>query len=347
MNPANDANGSKILEVEGLKCYFPIERGFFRTKVGEVRAVDDVTFFVRAGETLGLVGESGCGKTTLGRCILRLYEPTEGTITFRFAPGEPPIDVSHLDFGGMKPIRQNIQMVFQDPYSSLDPRMTVLDIIGEPLLYAGWKSQDITEKVKDLMGVVGLDIRHLNRYAHAFSGGQRQRIGVARALATNPKFIVADEAVSALDVSVQAQIINLFQDLQRQFGLTYLFISHNLSVVRHISTRVMVMYVGSSVELAPKDELFHRPRHPYTEALLSAIPSPDPEVRRERILMPGEVPNPAHPPPGCLFHPRCSYAIDACRTRKPGWEEAAPGHYVRCHRHAELALKGIAAGGRS
>ncbi len=336
-----NAIAPRILEVEGLKCWFAIEKGFLRRKVGDVRAVDDVSFHVMRGETLGLVGESGCGKSTLGRCLVRLYEPTAGSIRYRFKEREAAVDIAHYDFRAMKSVRRNIQMIFQDPYASLDPRMTVLDIIGEPLSYTGMDTKDIAGRVKELMDVVGLDVRHLNRYAHAFSGGQRQRIGVARSLATSPEFIVADEAVSALDVSVQAQIINLMQDLQRGFGLTYLFISHNLSVVRHISDRVMVMYVGRAVELAPTGPLFGRPLHPYTEALLSAIPSTDPDVLAEKIIMPGEVPNPAAPPPGCHFHPRCLYARERCAVEIPAWEEVELGRFVRCHRCRELDLRGV------
>ena len=329
-----------LLEVKSLKKYFPVEKGFWRKVVGYVRAVDKVNLYVNEGETLGLVGESGCGKTTLGRCILRAIEPTEGNILFRL--NDEVIDITKLDKESLRRMRRHAQMIFQDPYSSLDPRMTVLDIIGEPLVVNNIaKGEEMEERVKDLVKIVGLNVKHLKRYPHAFSGGQRQRIGIARALAPNPKFIVADEPVSALDVSVQAQILNLLQDLQAEFKLTYLFISHDLSVVEHISDRVAVMYVGKIVEMAETEELFLNPKHPYTEALLSAIPIPDPRLRRERIVLSGEVANPANPPSGCYFHPRCRYAKDICAKEEPEWREVNPGHFVACHFAEELKLQGV------
>ena len=328
-----------LLEVKGLKKHFPIEKGFLRRVVGQVKAVDGVDFYINEGETLGLVGESGCGKSTLGKCVLRGIEPTAGEINLRI-DGEM-IDINALNRKELRETRRHMQMIFQDPYSSLDPRMTVLEIVGEPLIAPGlMKGQELQDRVAYLMEVVGLNVRYIKRYPHAFSGGQRQRLGIARALASNPKLIVADEAVSALDVSVQAQILNLLQDLQEEFGLTYLFISHDLSVVEHICDRVCVMYVGKTVELAETEDLFQRPRHPYTEALLSAIPMPDPEASMDRILLPGEVANPANPPSGCYFHPRCSYAQEICKTTEPTWEEVAPGHFSLCHFAKELELRG-------
>jgi len=331
-----------LLEVRSLKKYFPIEKGFLRRIVGYVRAVDKVNFYIREGETLGLVGESGCGKTTIGRCILRAIEPTEGEVFFKLG-NEEMANITQLDKEKLRSIRKYAQMIFQDPYSSLDPRMTVLDIIGEPLLVNNIaRGKEMEERVKELVQVVGLDVKHLKRYPHAFSGGQRQRIGVARALAPNPKFIVADEPVSALDVSVQAQILNLLQDLQKQFNLTYLFISHDLSVIEHISDRVAVMYVGKIVEMAETEELFLNPKHPYSEALLSAVPKPDPHLKTKRIVLSGEVANPANPPSGCYFHPRCRYAKDICTDEEPEWREASPAHYFACHLSEELALQGVA-----
>jgi len=311
----------------------------FRAATEFVRAVDDVDLDVFERETLGLVGESGCGKTTLGRCILRLLDLTAGSIEFRM-DGEA-VDLASLGKKELRPLRRHLQMVFQDPYSSLDPRMTVLDIVGEPLLANRIASGSaLTDRVKEIMQSVGLEIQHLKRYPHAFSGGQRQRIGVARALAPSPKLIVCDEPVSALDVSVQAQVINLLMDLQEDFGLTYLFISHDLGVVEHICDRVAVMYVGRIVELAETEAMFKRPLHPYTEALLEAVPVPDPDMEGEPELMQGDVPDPAHPPPGCTFQPRCKYAVDACRTRAPEWREMAGGRCVACHRADELELGG-------
>jgi len=334
-------DAQRLLEIRGLKKYFPIEKGFLRRVVGQVKAVDDVNLYINKGETLGLVGESGCGKTTLGRCIVRAIEATEGEILFRLPDGRV-VDLARLDKKELRSNRKYIHMIFQDPYSSLNPRMTVLDIIAEPIKYnkiAG--GEQLVERVKELMKVVGLEIKHLKRYPHAFSGGQRQRIGIARSLAPNPNLIVCDEAVSALDVSIQAQILNLLQDLQQEFDLTYLFVAHDLSVIEHISDRVVVMYVGKVVELTATEELFINPKHPYTEALLSAVPKTDPENKMERIILPGEVANPGNPPSGCYFHPRCTYAEEVCRSVSPQWREVALEHFVSCHRAHELTLEGV------
>jgi peptide/nickel transport system ATP-binding protein len=336
-----NSSGAPLLQVESLKKYFPVEKGFLRHVVASVKAVDDVSLSVDEGETLGLVGESGCGKTTLGRCILRAIEPTEGSIRFR-CDQDRVVEITSLQKAEMRSIRRHIQMIFQDPFSSLDPRMTVLDIIGEPVRYLQTKNRaEIEAQVQQIVKYVGLETKHLKRYPHAFSGGQRQRIGIARALILNPRLVIADEPVSALDVSIRAQILNLLLDLQREFHLTYLFIAHDLSVVQHISDRVAVMYVGKLVEMGGTDALFHRPLHPYTEALLSAVPVPDPEATRKRMILPGEVADPTHPPPGCYFHPRCLYARPLCKEQPPVWEEVRPQHYAACHRARELELRGI------
>jgi oligopeptide/dipeptide ABC transporter ATP-binding protein len=329
-----------LLEVKNLKKYFPIQKGFFRRVVGQVKAVDGVNFFIREGETLGLVGESGCGKTTTGRCILRAFEPTAGEVWFR-KDGEM-VNVFQVPKEEMKALRREMQVIFQDPFSSLNPRMTVMDVVSEPLMIHGIaRRAELKSQVRELLEAVGLRAQHMNRYPYAFSGGQRQRIGVARALALRPKLIVADEPVSALDVSIQAQTLNLLEDLQQEFGLTYLFIAHDLSVVEHISDRVAVMYLGVIVELASADELYANPLHPYTEALLSAVPRTDPDYVSQRIVLPGDVPSPANPPSGCKFHPRCNYARDICSSEAPLWRELSDDHWVACHLADELALVGI------
>jgi peptide/nickel transport system ATP-binding protein len=336
------ADTDTLLTVEGLRKYFPIKKGFMRKVVGQVRAVDDVTFDIRRGETLSLVGESGCGKTTTARCIMHGYPPTSGKIVFHSASAGD-VDIARLSEAEMRPLRREVQMIFQDPFSSLNPRMTLLDIIGEPLYVNGvGSSSERTERAAELLKLVGLRPEFLRRYPHAFSGGQRQRIGIARALALNPSLVVADEPVSALDVSVQAQILNLLLQLQQQLGLTYLFVAHDLSVVKHISDRVAVMYVGRIVELAPTEPLFAAPLHPYTEALLSAVPEPDPRLRSKRIILQGQVADPSNPPSGCHFHPRCNYATDICRQETPRLEAVRPGHLVACHRARELTLRGVA-----
>jgi peptide/nickel transport system ATP-binding protein len=331
-----------LLEVKDLKKHFPITKGFFSSRiVGNVKAVDGVSFFIRKGETLGLVGESGCGKTTTGRTILRAYEPTGGEIWFQDRD-MGRVNVPELERDEVKRLHRNMQMIFQDPYSSLNPRMTLLQIVGEPLFVNKVaRGRELQDRVAELLEVVGLRPEYMTRYPHAFSGGQRQRIGVARALALNPQLVVCDEPVSALDVSIQAQTLNLLQDLQEQFGLTYLFIAHDLSVIEHISDRVAVMYVGKLVEHADTRELFINPLHPYTEALLSAVPRPDPRIKTEPIVLPGDVADPANPPSGCYFHPRCEYAIDRCAEEEPQLRELAKDHYVSCHRAEELALKGV------
>jgi peptide/nickel transport system ATP-binding protein len=341
-SPLSEETCTLLLEVNDLKKYFPIRKGFFSRVVGHVKAVDGVTFHVDPGETLGLVGESGCGKTTTGRVVLRALDPSAGSIWFA-DPEQGRVNVATLDKGQLKHLRRNMQMVFQDPYSSLNPRMTLLQNVGEPLLVHNVaRGQELEDRVAYLLRVVGLRPEYMNRYPHAFSGGQRQRIGIARALALNPKLVVLDEPVSALDVSVQAQILNLLQDLQQQFGLTYLFIAHDLSVVEHISDRVAVMYVGHLVESAPTAELFTQPRHPYTEALLSAVPQPDPRARQEPIVLQGDVADPANPPSGCYFHPRCRYSDGKrCVNETPALREVTPGHVVRCHYAETLALRGV------
>lgn len=333
-------NDNVILEVKNLRKYFPIERGFFRRVVGHVKAVDGVDLFLRENEVLGLVGESGCGKTTAGRTILRLYDPTDGEIWFTSRDGER-INISTMSQKELKPLRQEMRMIFQDPYSSLNPRMTVKDIIGEPLLiHKVAKGEEAEDRVAELMTQVGLDPEYMRRYPHEFSGGQRQRIGLARTLSLSPRLIIADEPVSALDVSVQAQVLNLMQTLQRELGLTLLFVAHDLSVVEHISDRIAVMYVGKLVEMADTGELLRNPLHPYAEALISAVPSADPDIKMERIILEGDVPSPANPPSGCVFHPRCRYAQEVCGHEVPRLEEIAPGHYASCHFAGELGLKG-------
>jgi len=330
-----------LLEVKGLQKYFPIQRGLLKRTTGYVKAVDGVDFFIKEGETLGLVGESGCGKTTTGRCIVRVLEPTAGEILMQDDSGAM-LAVNKLDRKALHVFRRNMQMIFQDPYSSLNPRMTVFEIIGEPLVVNGIaRGRELEDRVEQVLVSVGLKVEHLRRYPHSFSGGQRQRIGIARALVLNPKLIICDEPVSALDVSVQAQIINLLQKLQSQYHLTYLFVAHDMSVVRHISNRISVMYVGKMVELAQTEELMANPTHPYTEALLSAVPRPDPRWKADRIIMTGEAPDPANPPPGCVFHTRCRYAQEICRREEPSLCEVSPEHYTRCHFANMIMLRGI------
>ena len=363
-----EPHDNTLLEVQDLKMYFPVTAGLLlKRKVADIKAVDGITFSVREGETLGLVGESGCGKSTTGRAILQLYRPTAGNVLLsppRYTShivahhedaGEEAaeqaaldadspnggggssagtVDLTELSGRNLRAYRRQMQMIFQDPYASLNPRMSVGSIVAEPMVIHGLQRGRRKERVRELLETVGLNPYFASRYPHEFSGGQRQRIGVARALAVEPAFIVADEPVSALDVSIQAQIINLLEDLQSDFGLTYLFIAHDLSVVRHISHRIAVMYLGKIVELAPSDELYENPLHPYTQALISAVPIPDPAVerRRERLILTGDVPNPIAPPPGCNFHTRCPIAIDVCREEDPEWREIGTEHYVRCHR---------------
>ncbi len=337
-----NSNPQTLLEVKHLQKYFPIRSGFFRKVVGNVRAVDDVSFSVKEGETLGLVGESGCGKTTTSRCILRAMAPTGGEMLFRTKEGEV-VDLAKLTRPGLRPLRPQMQMIFQDPYGSLNPRMTLFDIVGEPMLVNGMTNRKEREqRVAELLRLVGLRPEYMQRFPHAFSGGQRQRIGIARALSVNPRLVVADEPVSALDVSVQAQILNLMLDLQKRMNLTYLFVAHNLGVVKHICDRVAVMYVGKIVELASTEELYRRPKHPYTAALMAAVPVADPRIKTGNVELKGEVPSPAKPPSGCYFHPRCEFAIDVCRSQAPEFREVLPGHFVSCHRAEELKLPGIA-----
>ena len=329
---------TNILEVEQLKKHFPIRRGILRKVVGQVKAVDGVSLAIRKGETLSLVGESGCGKTTVSRCIVRALHPTSGVVRFRLGDG-PMIDIASLNRKGLSPLRSHMQMIFQDPFSSLNPRMTVMDIIGEPLLVNGMTNLSARRaRVRELLEVVQLPAQYLNRFPHAFSGGQRQRIGIARALALNPALIVADEPVSALDVSVQAQIVNLLGDLQERLGLALLFISHDLSVVEHLSDRVVVLYLGRIMEIAPARAIYARPFHPYTQALLSAAPVPDPDAPRARILLQGDLPSPAAPPSGCVFRTRCPHAIAECARIVPPLEELAPGRRVACIRARELPV---------
>jgi oligopeptide transport system ATP-binding protein len=317
-----------LVEAKDLYKYFPIYAGLTSRHVADVRAVDGVSFTIQEGETLGLVGESGSGKTTIGRLLLRLLPVTKGEIDFEEQ------NILTMNRGDIRRLRRSVQIIFQDPFASLNPRMSIGEIIAEPIRIHGLaKGKDVDDRVRELLGLVGLQPYHANRYPHEFSGGQRQRVGIARALAVQPRFIVCDEPVSALDVSIQAQVINLLEDLQEQFKLTYLFIAHDLSVVRHISTRVAVMYVGKIVELAYRDDLYENPLHPYTQALLSAIPIPDPVVerRRKRIVLTGDIPSPVNPPPGCRFHTRCPLAFDRCKTEVPPLREYAPGHFAACH----------------
>jgi len=338
------ANRHTLLQVTDLRKYFPIHRGLLRTVKGYVKAIDGVSFTIREGETLGLVGESGCGKTTTGRCILRVVEPTSGEILFKDeqTQNESMISILQLKGQALKSFRRNMQMIFQDPYSSLNPRMTVLENVGEPLRVHGLASgSELQDRVERIIHAVGLKTEHLRRYPHSFSGGQRQRIGIARALILNPKLIVCDEPVSALDVSVQAQIVNLLQDLQDEFRLTYLFIAHDMSVVRHISDRVVVMYAGRIVETSATEEVLSQPKHPYTETLLSAIPRPDPHYRSQRIITGGEAPDPANLPMGCAFHPRCRYAKDICKAETPALRPINSNHFASCHFADQLNLQGI------
>jgi oligopeptide transport system ATP-binding protein len=321
-------NGDVLLHVDDLKMHFPIMRGVFRHQVGAVKAVDGVTFDVRRGETFGLVGESGCGKSTTGRVILQLYRPTSGKVNF------DGLELTELKGEEVRRLRPRMQMIFQDPYASLNPRLTVGQLISEPLeIHLGMSGRQRAERSRELLELVGLNPKFDRRYPHEFSGGQRQRIGVARALALNPEFIICDEPISALDVSVQAQVVNLLEDLQEKLELTYLFIAHDLSMVRHISSRVAVMYLGKLMETAPREELYENPLHPYTQALLSAVPVPDPviEAKRERIILEGDVPSPASPPPGCVFNTRCPLAEEICRQVIPEYRQVRPGHFVACH----------------
>ncbi|MDQ0598760.1 peptide/nickel transport system ATP-binding protein [Streptomyces canus] len=323
------APGETLLKVTGLQKHFPIKKGLLQRQVGAVRAVDGIDFEVKSGETLGVVGESGCGKSTMGRLITRLLEPTAGTVEFE---GK---DITHLGVSGMRPLRRDVQMIFQDPYSSLNPRHTIGTIVGAPFKLQGVTPEGgIKAEVQRLLSVVGLNPEHYNRYPHEFSGGQRQRIGIARALALNPKLVVADEPVSALDVSIQAQVVNLLDDLQQELGLTYVIIAHDLSVVRHVSDRIAVMYLGKIVELADRESLYRAPMHPYTKALMSAVPIPDPRrknAKSERILLKGDVPSPISPPSGCRFHTRCWKATEICKTTEPKLVELKPGQQVACH----------------
>ncbi|MCX8062132.1 MAG: ATP-binding cassette domain-containing protein [Anaerolineales bacterium] len=330
-----------LVEVKNLRKFFPVRRGTFGLTKKFVRAVDDVSFVIYRGETLGLVGESGSGKTTTGRLLLRGYEPTAGSVIYHL-PDAEAMDIMTMTKRQLWEFRKHAQMIFQDPYSSLNPRMTVRDIIAEPLIATkSARGEDVSQRVIETAKRCQLSIEHLRRYPHAFSGGQRQRIGIARALVLQPQFIVCDEPVSALDVSIQAQILNLLKDLQTEFGLTYLFIAHDLSVVEHICNRVGVMYLGNLVEMAATEELFYHPLHPYTEALMSSIPEADPKVKMQPIKLSGEIPSPIDPPSGCAFHPRCQYAQSICAESKPEWRELAPGHFVACHFAESLQLRGF------
>jgi peptide/nickel transport system ATP-binding protein len=330
-----------LLDVRGLRKFFPIAKGVLNRIVGHVRAVDDVSFTVQEGEALGLVGESGCGKTTTARCILRAIAPTAGQVLYR-TRDDAVVDLAPMSGAALVPLRKDIQMIFQDPFSSLNPRMTLFDNVGEPLLVHGMRSRrERLDRVAEMLRLVGLRPEFMHRYPHAFSGGQRQRIGIARALVTAPRLVVADEPVSALDVSVQAQVLNLLLELQSRLRLTFLFVAHDLSVVRHICDRVAVMYVGQLVELATTEQIFRHPRHPYTAALMRAVPIPDPRVSSDDGILPGEVPSPASPPSGCYFHPRCVFAEEQCRREAPVLREVTPGHFARCHFATELELEGV------
>lgn len=329
-----------LLEVNNLRMYFPIQKGLLRRTTGYVKAVDGVSLSIKKGETLGLVGESGCGKTTTGRCIVRVYQPTEGEIVFH-DEGEA-VNLNLLARQELKAFRRNMQMIFQDPFSSLNPRMTVLELVGEPLLAHGIaRGQELEDRVAEMVNAVGLKVEHLPRYPHSFSGGQRQRIGIARALVQRPKLVVCDEPVSALDVSVQSQVVNLLQDLQSELDLTYLFVAHDMSVVRQVSNRIAVMYVGKLVEVAESEELLRNPKHPYSETLLSAVPRPNPHHAMQRLSLEGEPADPANAPPGCVFHPRCRYMEDICQTEVPELTELTPGRHVACHFADQLQLQGI------
>jgi oligopeptide transport system ATP-binding protein len=327
-----------LLIVENLKKYFVVrKRGPQRGKA-VVQAVDDVSFNIHEGETLGLVGESGCGKTTVGRTVLRLYRPTSGRVSFRV--GNDTVDITSLPQGKLKGIRRQMQIIYQDPYSSLNPRMTIGSLLEEPMIVHGVRSRDERrERVLSILSAVGMKAEHVRRYPHEFSGGQRQRIAIARSLVLHPSLVVADEPVSSLDVSIQAQVLNLLEDLQKELGLTYLFVAHNLSVVKHISDRIAVMYLGKIVEISPTDDLFRRPRHPYTEALMSAIPVPDPDLKMHRIALQGDVPSPINPPSGCRFHPRCKYAEARCSNEEPKLKDVGNGHFAACHFAETLTLE--------
>jgi oligopeptide/dipeptide ABC transporter ATP-binding protein len=341
MSDQTPSTPQTLLTVENLKMYFPIRKGFTRRVVGNVRAVENVSFPVKFCETLGLVGESGCGKTTIGRCILRAYDPTGGNVFYLDGRGQR-VNLAKLRGKELIPYRRELRMIFQDPYSSLNPRKTVLDIVAEPLrIHRIASGKEVEDRVAETLRKVGLRPEYMRRYPHAFSGGQRQRIGIARALVLQPRLVVCDEPVSALDVSVQAQILNLLQDLQGEFNLTYLFISHDLSVVEYLANQVAVMYVGLLVEVAPTQALFESPLHPYTEALLSAVPKTVPRRNPKRIILKGDVADPANPPSGCYFHPRCEYAIDRCQVEAPDLREITPGRTVACHLAEQLHLHGV------
>jgi peptide/nickel transport system ATP-binding protein len=329
-----------LLEVKNLKKYFPLRHGFLSRGAGTIKAVDGISLHILQGETLGLVGESGSGKTTAGRTILRAFNPTEGEIVFHLQEG-PATDIAKLEAKELRAFRRHAQMIFQDPFSSLNPRMTVRDIIAEPLVAGNVaRGAEVDERVRETARLCQLSLEHLRRYPHAFSGGQRQRIGIARALVVQPQFVVCDEPVSALDVSIQAQILNLLMDMQKELGLTYLFVAHDLSVVEHVSDRVAVMYLGRLVEVAPTAALFYQPLHPYTEALMSAIPALDPDEVMKPVMLKGEIPSPANPPTGCHFHPRCPFAQAVCKEAVPEWKEYRPGHFAACHFADSLSLKG-------